>query len=269
MAEDGEPKFHEDYLEVAKKLSEEGDLEKRVEGAADLARKYQTSSMIQSGLMKEFHTELDFGKLGDLQKAINDAHLDKGVELSENEVDEVLKDALMEILPKVHYGTDDRDTNLDVFRGYCSLLKEIAGQNGNKVMGETWYAIRNAIKSGNGIKAINAIIDTMVQFKSTRATQAFDKYLVPTDHIEFRDELGKYITKNANKYLKGAGELLRGNVAKNIDQAFELYTAGKYDDMLKYFGGEDFTKNKKVVKLDDYRKEKTQEQEMQRTGTDG
>jgi hypothetical protein len=233
---DEEPVYHNDYVEQAKKLMQEENLEERVKKAAELSKKYFSSDMVQSGHREEFITAFDFAKLGDLQKKVHDAHKDKKKDLSDIESDDLLKEILAEVLPKVGYGLADKEKNMHVFEGYMSLM----GEDGQKAL----YGIKHAIKKGDGRVAVNSIIDSMIMFKTQKAQQYFTRYLLPNDHLEFRDEFSKYITKDVNKALKGMGELNKGSVSKSLDKAFYQYVQGKYDDMLKTYGATDQTKEK-------------------------
>jgi hypothetical protein len=227
--------YHNDYISKAKELHDIKDLEQRVKDAAELGRKYNKNlDMIKSGLTEEFITAFDFVKLGEMQKKIHDAHKEKKKILSDIEAEELLKDALMEILPRIKYGTTDRDTNFQAFEGYMAMMTNYENKPQQDIMA--------AIKRGDGRVAVNAIIDAMANLKVAKATQQFNRYLMPDDHLEFKEVASKYITKETNKYIKGKGELKQGEVTKKINDAFSDYIQGNYGKMVQQYGGPDQTK---------------------------
>jgi hypothetical protein len=221
------------YLDTAKKLSESGDLEKRVEEVVNLARGYYASDLVQSTLQKEFHSDLDFEKLGKIQKKINDSHIKKRRNLTDSEVYSLMSDAVNEILPAIKYGADDKDKNMDAFQSYCSSL----GQQGM----QQFQQIKELIRRGQGIQAVTGIINLMIAFKSGNAERRFVDYLLPSDHLEFREKLSGYIAKKGSDHLKGAGSLNKGLLQANVDKAFRQYAQGKYDEMLKEYSTTDNT----------------------------
>jgi hypothetical protein len=237
MGAEEKVKDYKYYLDSAKKVhTKEGDLEKRVEAVADLARQYYGNrEFLHSDLKKEFHTEIDFKKLGDIQTKINKEHLKKNGKLDYNATYDLLREALTQILPAVKYGTkDDPDKNVDAFRAYCSTISQYTGQ-------DQFKAVMAAIQSGDGISAVNAILQTMMQFKVSNAERRFFDYLMPEDHTELREKVGKYITKKTNAHIKGRGTVNSGLVGRNIDSAFQQYASGQYDEMVKQYGISDKT----------------------------
>jgi hypothetical protein len=237
MAED-ETLYHNDYIEKAKKLQSIESLEERVKSALELSKQYHNSEMVQSGLRDDFITGFDFEKLGSLQKKIHNAHKDKKKSLTDNEADELIKDTLMEILPKVKYGTSDRETNFQAFEGYMTMLQKYTG-------GRTDFLeeLKKAVKKGDGITAVNQIINNMIQFKQIKANQHFDSYVMPSDHLDLRQEFAKYITKETNTYLKGAGTIHAAEVSKRLDYALSLYSKGDHNKMLEEYGTTDQSKD--------------------------
>jgi hypothetical protein len=237
MGAEEKVKDYQYYLDTAKKVhTKEGDLEKRVEAVVDLARQYHGNrEFLHSDLKTEFHTKIDFKKLGDIQAKINKEHIKKNGKMDYNASYDLLKEALTQILPAIKYGTkDDPDRNVDAFRAYCNVISQYTNQ-------DQFKAVMAAIQSGDGISAVNQILQTMMQFKVTNAERRFFDYLMPEDHMELREKVGKYITKETNKHIKGRGTVNAGLVGRHIDNAFQQYASGQYDDMIKQYGMSDKT----------------------------
>jgi hypothetical protein len=237
MAED-EKKDYSYYIDKAKKVHDETDLEKRVEKIMELAREYQSSSLVHSGMQTAAHTQLDFANIGKLATKIHNEQLKKGKTLNRDETDGFMKEAVTEILVGLGYGNKENpDHNLSTFEAYCATL----GKDGQKNL-ET---VRSYISHGDGRRAMNIIIDTMMAHRELKANTNFFKYLFPDDHHKLREKTSEYIAKKTTDAMKGRDPVNPGLVQSDIDKVFLQYIGGNLDEIVNAYSAKDKTPESK------------------------
>ena len=224
---DEEERIHEKYLKRAKKLLEYDDVEARVEEAVKLAKEYHNDDTLHADLIKDFIHKIDHGKLGELEKKINEKVIKNKKKLSDLEAEEYLKDILKEIMVPTGYGNeDDREILYSQFKAYLSTL----GNDGHKIFGQTL----EAIKKGMADDAIYQIRKGLSSYHINNHREHFHRTLLPQDHEKFRESLSKYVTNKGNESLEG--ELDEQQIKLNLDEMLLHYAKGNYEEMHKKAG---------------------------------
>lgn len=218
-------------LEELAKASHKMTFKERLEEVQALL-KGADSDKVKAELSKPL-IKLDHQKLGGLYEKLHGEYEKKGELLEDTAADEWLKTFAGEVLPSIGLGAKGYDTdNLVNLENYLSTYDSLHREQGER--SNIRAEVTKAIKEGHGLRAVSKILDAIHLVRSARIRGNLRQKIVPSDHIEFRDQAATYLEGEITKELKDSPykikpEAIRENIIDVIIRYADRGAAGFAD----------------------------------------